>query len=65
MKSQEIETLGGEFVATYDHPSHIGESDWTITLYSMPTGNYAIGTNGDPIYEDDRGWAEAKGIYGF
>ena len=65
MKSQEIEKLGGEFVATYDHPDHIGDSDWTITLYFMPTGNYAIGTNGDPIYEDDRGWNEARGMYGF
>jgi hypothetical protein len=65
MKSIEIEKLGGELVDTYDHPEHIGENDWMVSLYVLPSGNYALATNGAPIFEDDKHWNEAKEVYGF
>lgn len=53
MKSIELEKNGGVEQETYDHPDHIGESDWRITIYSMPTGYLAAATNGDPVYEEN------------
>lgn len=64
MESLQINKMGGELVETYDHPQHIGENDWRISLYFMPAGNYAIATNGDPIFEGDQEWTKALEEYG-
>ena len=38
-------------VGTYEHPSHSGDANWRITLWLLPAGDFAIDTNGDPIFE--------------
>ena len=38
-------------VGTYEHPAHPGNADWRITLWLFPAGDFAIETNGDPIFE--------------
>ena len=65
MRSQQLEQMSGEIIGVYNHPKHVGESDWRATLYIMPAGNYAIGTNGDPIFEGEKYWEESKEAYGF
>lgn len=42
----EITLLG-----TYEHPEHLGSSDWRITLYEL-NGYRVADTNGDPVWEE-------------
>ena len=38
-------------VGMYEHPSHLGNSNWRITLWLLPAGDLVIDTNGYPIFE--------------
>ena len=38
-------------VGMYEHPSHLGNANWRITLWLLPAGDFVIDTNGDPIFE--------------
>jgi len=38
-------------VGVYEHPNHVGSSDYRVTLWLLPAGDFVIETNGDPIFE--------------
>lgn len=40
-------------LGTYEHPKHVGNADWRVTLWMLPCGEWVLETNGDPIFETD------------
>lgn len=54
-----------KYLGTYEHPDHLGSSDWTIRLYDF-NGVKVADTNGDPVWEEScpNTWRELMQAYG-